>query len=252
MESIQKDMQTAMTGLGMDDQVIIQAGEREILITMKENVTFRTGEAEILKGSEPILGTIAQIVKRYPSFQVEIDGHTDDLPINTRRFPSNWELSVARATSVLKYLIISQGLDPARFTIKGNAEQRPLSPNSTPELRAQNRRVEIRLRDHQAGRIIRLIRFEFTELKMTPNDRRNPIARETGGSIWFGSGIQYLSHLFGQYSGMEGLLEQGELGTHFPFLDEGVHGTSQTYIKLSAKVDGRPDAYTIQIHFHPA
>ena len=151
MESIQKDMQTAMTGLGLDDQVIIQAGEREILITMKENVTFGTGEAEILKGSEPILGTIAQIVKRYPSFQVEIDGHTDDLPINTRRFPSNWELSVARATSVLKYLIISQGLDPARFTIKGNAEQRPLSPNSTPELRAQNRRVEIRLRDHQAA-----------------------------------------------------------------------------------------------------
>ncbi len=151
MESIQKDMQTAVTGLGMDDQVIIQAGEREILITMKENVTFRTGEAEILKGSEPILGTIAEIVKRYPSFQVEIDGHTDDVPINTRRFPSNWELSVARATSVLKYLIISQGLDPARFTIKGNAEQRPLSPNSTPELRAQNRRVEIRLRDHLAA-----------------------------------------------------------------------------------------------------
>lgn len=151
MESIQKDMQTAVTGLGMDDQVIIQAGEQEILITMKENVTFHTGEAEILRGSEPILDTIAQIVQRYPSFKVEIDGHTDDQPINTKRFPSNWELSVARATSVLKYLIISYGLDPARFTIKGNAEQRPLSPNSTPELRAQNRRVEIRLKDHQAA-----------------------------------------------------------------------------------------------------
>lgn len=150
MDSIRKDIRTVVTGLGLDDQVIIQAGEQEILITMKEKVTFPTGEAEILKGSEPILDTIAQIVKRYPSFQVEIDGHTDDLPINTRQFPSNWELSVARATRVLKYLINSQGLDPARFTIKGNAEQRPLSPNSTPELRAQNRRVEIRLRDHQA------------------------------------------------------------------------------------------------------
>ena len=151
MESIQKDMQNTVTGLGMDDQVIIQAREQEILITMKENVTFHTGEAEILKGSEPILNTIAQIVQRYPSFKVEIDGHTDDQPINTRRFPSNWELSVARATSVLKYLIISYGLDPARFTITGNAEQRPLSSNSTPELRAQNRRVEIRLKDHQAA-----------------------------------------------------------------------------------------------------
>lgn len=151
MDSIQKDMQNAVTGLGMDDQVIIQAKEQEILITMKENVTFHTGEAELLKGSEPILDTIAQIVKRYPSFKVEIDGHTDDQPINTRRFPSNWELSVARATSVLKYLIISYGLDPARFTITGNAEQRPLSPNSTPEQRAQNRRVEIRLKDHPAA-----------------------------------------------------------------------------------------------------
>ena len=151
LETIRKDMRTTVTGLGLDDQVIIQGGEQEILISLKENVTFPIGEADILKGSEPILDTIAQIVKRYPSFQVEIDGHTDDQPINTRRFPSNWELSVSRATNVLKYLIISHGLDPARFTIKGNAEQRPLSPNSTPEQRAQNRRVEIRLKDHPAA-----------------------------------------------------------------------------------------------------
>jgi chemotaxis protein MotB len=151
LETIRKDMRTTVTGLGLDDQVIIQGGEQEILISLKENVTFLIGEADILRGSEPILDTIAQIVKRYPTFQVEIDGHTDDQPINTRRFPSNWELSVSRATKVLKYLIISHGLDPARFTIKGNAEQRPLSPNSTPEQRAQNRRVEIRLKDHPAA-----------------------------------------------------------------------------------------------------
>jgi chemotaxis protein MotB len=151
METIQKDMRTTVAQLGMDDQVVIQGGEQEILISLKDNVTFHIGEADILSGSEPILNTIAQIVKRYPTFQVEIDGHTDDQPINTKRFPSNWELSVARATSVLKYLIISHGLDPARFTIKGNADQRPLSSNSTPEQRAQNRRVEIKLKDHPAA-----------------------------------------------------------------------------------------------------
>jgi chemotaxis protein MotB len=151
LETIRKDIRTTVTGLGLDDQVIIQGGEQEILISLKENVTFQIGEADILMSSEPVLDTIAQIVKRYPSFQVEIDGHTDDQPINTKRFPSNWELSVARATSVLKYLIIRHGLDPARFTIKGNAEQRPLSSNNTPELRAQNRRVEIRLKDHPAA-----------------------------------------------------------------------------------------------------
>ncbi|MBI4766018.1 MAG: OmpA family protein [Deltaproteobacteria bacterium] len=151
METIRKDMRTTVTGLGLDDEVIIEGGEQEILILLKENVTFHIGEADVLKGSEPILDTIAQIVKRYPTFQVEIDGHTDDQPINTRRFPSNWELSVSRATNVLKYLITCHGLDPARFTIKGNAEQRPLSPNRSPEQRAQNRRVEIRLKDHPAA-----------------------------------------------------------------------------------------------------
>ncbi len=148
LHTIQKDMRATVTGLGLDNQVMIQAVDQEILITIRENVTFPTGEADILKGSEPILNMVAQIIERYPSFQVEIDGHTDDIPINTGRYPSNWELSVARATSVLKYLIVNYELDPARFTIKGNGEQRPLSPNSTPEQRAQNRRVEIRLKDY--------------------------------------------------------------------------------------------------------
>jgi chemotaxis protein MotB len=138
--------------LGLGDQVLIQAGPQEILITMKEHITFGMGEAEVLKSSEPILDTIAEMVKRYPSFQVEIDGHTDDLPIKTGRFPSNWELSVARAASVLKYLINGHGLDPSRFTIKGNGEQRPLSPNHTVEQRAQNRRVEIRLKNTTLSR----------------------------------------------------------------------------------------------------
>ena len=150
IKTIQKEMGATVLGLGLDDQVMIQAGEQEILIIIKENVTFHTGEAAIIEGSQPILDTVAGIIKKYPSFQVEIEGHTDDLPINTTQYPSNWELSVARATSVLKYLIAGHGLDPARFTIKGNAEQRPLFPNMTPEQRAQNRRVEIRLRDPHA------------------------------------------------------------------------------------------------------
>jgi chemotaxis protein MotB len=147
LEKIQKDMSAMVAGLNLDNQVTVQAINHEIIITMKEKVSFKTGEADILKVSEPILDTIAQTVQKYPSFLVDIDGHTDDLPIKTSRYPSNWELSVARATSVLKYLITNHDLDPARFTIKGNADQRPLTPNWSPEQRAQNRRVEIRLKE---------------------------------------------------------------------------------------------------------
>ncbi|MBA4394122.1 MAG: hypothetical protein C0407_11265 [Desulfobacca sp.] len=151
LETAQKDIRAAVTELSLDDQVMIQVKNQEIVIALKENVTFRTGESDIIKGSAPILDTIADMVVRYPTFMVEIDGHTDDQPIHSRRFPSNWELSVARATSVLKYLINKHGLDPARFTIKGNAEQRPLAVNGSTEQRAQNRRVEIRLKELPRG-----------------------------------------------------------------------------------------------------
>ncbi len=147
LDDIQKDLKATVSRMSLDDQVSVQAMNQEILITVKENVTFREGDADLLKGSEPLLDRFAEIITRYPAFLVEIDGHTDDLPISTKRFPSNWELSVARATSVLKYLIAKHDLDPARFTIKGNADLRPLSPNWTPAQRAINRRVEIRLKE---------------------------------------------------------------------------------------------------------
>jgi chemotaxis protein MotB len=151
MESIRKDMQETVTALKLNDQVKIESAEREIIVTLKENVTFKTGEADILKGSQPVLDALAETVKKNPSFMVDIDGHTDDQPIHTSRYPSNWELSVARATSVLKYLVAHYDLDPARFTIKGNADHRPLAPNWTEESRAQNRRVEIRLKEAPGG-----------------------------------------------------------------------------------------------------
>lgn len=152
LEKIQKEMKATVAGLDLDDQVTTQTIGQEIIITMKEMVSFHTGEADILKGSKPVLDAIAQTVKKHPSFLVDIDGHTDDRTIKTSRFPSNWELSTARATRVLKYLITNHELNPARFTVRGNADQRPLVPNGTAEQRAQNRRVEIRLKEGRPPR----------------------------------------------------------------------------------------------------
>ena len=145
---IRDEITSKINNLDLGGEVSVLATSRGIIITMREKVTFRPGEAEILISSKPVLDNIAEIIQRHPNFLVEIDGHTDNIPIKTHLFPSNWELSVARATSVLKYFINYQSINPSRLSIKGNADQKPIVPNDTPENRAKNRRVEIRLKEY--------------------------------------------------------------------------------------------------------
>lgn len=146
-EWIKDDITSQIRSLDMGDDVSVLADDKEIIITMKEKVTFRPAETDILDRSGPVLKNIAEIIKKHPSFLIEIEGHTDNIPIQTSIYPSNWELSVARATSVLKYFIHNHGVDPSRFSVKGSADQKPVAPNDTPEDRARNRRVEIRLKE---------------------------------------------------------------------------------------------------------
>lgn len=138
---------SAISALRTKDGVSLQTGKGEVIITLKERVTFRPGQAQVLPSSEPVLDTIGATLKANPSLPVEIAGYTDNVPINTARYRSNWELSVARATNVLAYLVRKYGLDPSRFSVTGHADLNPLMPNDTPEHRAENRRVEIRLKE---------------------------------------------------------------------------------------------------------
>ncbi len=150
--TIQKKMVEEMNAdikrLELENEVFVHAADKEVVISMKEKVTFRPGEAEPLQSSEPILDNIALIIQQHPLFQVEIEGHTDNVPIRTHKYPSNWELSVARATNVLKYFIMRHEIDPSRLSVKGNADQKPLVQNDTQDNRARNRRVEIRLKEN--------------------------------------------------------------------------------------------------------
>ena len=137
--------------LGIEKDVEVSLVDKDIVITMTEGITFKPGKSEILDKSGAIMGEIAGSIRKNPSYTIEIDGHTDNLPIHTPRYPSNWELSEARATSVLKCFIDTYGIDPSRFYIRGYADRRPLVSNDSPEHRAQNRRVEIRLKNDSAG-----------------------------------------------------------------------------------------------------
>jgi len=110
-----------------------------------EGVNFETGKADILPQFEPVLNRAGEILRNTSDIRVELAGHTDPREINTREFPSNWELSQARAEAVRQYLIARFGIAAERMTAAGYADTQPVAPNDTEEGMARNRRTEFRI-----------------------------------------------------------------------------------------------------------
>jgi len=113
-------------------------------LSFEDQVLFDFGRAAISPTGFIFLDKIADVLKKVP-YAVRVEGHTDNVPIQTRRFPSNWELSVARAVNVVKYFAEVSNIDPKRLSAVGYGESRPVAPNDSPSDRAKNRRVEILL-----------------------------------------------------------------------------------------------------------
>ena len=109
---------------------------------MSEHTLFDLGSADISDEALPLLQKVGAIISK-TDYLIRIEGHTDDLPIHTERYPSNWELSTARAVNVLRYFIKNHNIDPRRLAAEGFSEFHPLVANETPENRGKNRRVEI-------------------------------------------------------------------------------------------------------------
>jgi chemotaxis protein MotB len=116
----------------------------ELTVRLRDSISFLSGSAELLPSVLPFLDGITDLLTAYPGVRIETSGHTDGLPIATSIYPSNWELSTARAAAVARYLLGHAALDPTRVRVAGYAEHRPIDPGHTPEGRARNRRVEIR------------------------------------------------------------------------------------------------------------
>ena len=127
----------------LQDQVSTELSEEGLMIRLKEKALFASGSAALQGQAEQIVPVIAAILSSLPE-RVTISGHTDNMPIATAQFPSNWELSSARAVSLMRGLMGAQpSLNPARFSALGYSEYRPIASNDTEEGRAQNRRVEV-------------------------------------------------------------------------------------------------------------
>lgn len=114
------------------------------VFVLGERITFEEGQADLLESFQPTLKHIAVFISTTPGYRILVSGHTDNAPIHNATYPSNWELSAARAARVARFLC-ENGVNPTLVAIHGYAEYNPLYENSTPELRQANRRVEITL-----------------------------------------------------------------------------------------------------------
>jgi chemotaxis protein MotB len=123
--------------------VDVEIDRRGIVVSMREAGSFPTGSSDLSDVARQVLTELATTVGNDGSMKLRVEGHTDDVPIQTGRFASNWELSTARATSVVTYLVQQVGLAPARLSAAGYGEFHPRGPNATDADRARNRRVDI-------------------------------------------------------------------------------------------------------------
>lgn len=127
---------------GLEQNISMESTGNGIIIRIESPILFGLGEAELKPSAYPILNKILEMTQQWPN-NIRIEGHTDDLPIHTSRFPSNWELSTARALSVLRYFLQRGAIEPQRLAAVGYGQYHPLVPNNSPANRAKNRRVEI-------------------------------------------------------------------------------------------------------------
>jgi chemotaxis protein MotB len=137
--------QALETVLGRDGNlpgIEVAASTRGLVVSLPEAGSFPAGRAELSEPGRAAMLDLAAQLRTVPNV-IRVEGHTDDVPIHTPQFNSNWELSTARATTVVQFLIDAGRLDPTRLSAAGYAEYRPRLPNDSPESRARNRRVDI-------------------------------------------------------------------------------------------------------------
>ncbi|GBD97130.1 MAG TPA: hypothetical protein ENG83_15875 [Nitrospirae bacterium] len=141
LESSMKDALGTLLSESRGD-VEVKSDNRGVVVSVADKYFFESGSAELKEKSRDILDKIASVLNEYPNM-IRIEGHTDNVPISNRDFPSNWELSASRAINVAKYFISSHNIQPGRISTIGYSEYRPVASNDTPEGRTKNRRVEI-------------------------------------------------------------------------------------------------------------
>ncbi|SNB47021.1 flagellar motor protein MotB [Geobacter sp. DSM 9736] len=136
---------------GAQEKVSVEINRRGLVVSLKEAGFFNSGSATVRQDSTQLLAKVAEALNNFTN-PIRVEGHTDNMPISSYNFPSNWELSTARATNIVQYFIRQYNYEPASISATGYGEHRPAADNGTSEGRSKNRRVDIVLLSHDGER----------------------------------------------------------------------------------------------------
>ncbi|MFA9457112.1 flagellar motor protein MotS [Halalkalibacter sp. AB-rgal2] len=146
MDELLEEVNEFLNENDLNDLISATRDDRGVVLVLQERSLFESGEAELLDEAQLILNKVGTLLEAIPNI-VKVEGHTDSRPISTFRYPSNWELSGARSSSVIRYLIDEYDLEPNRFISTGYGDTRPVVDNTSAENMSQNRRVVIVISD---------------------------------------------------------------------------------------------------------
>jgi chemotaxis protein MotB len=142
VDHLRHELEEALGEEIANHEIQMHATPEGLVVSLSEVGFFNSGDATLLQGGKSTLTRIASVLNK-KGFQIRVEGHTDNVPIHTRKFKSNWELSTARATEVVSLLVERYGLDPQQISAAGYSEYHPVTSNVTDEGRKANRRVDL-------------------------------------------------------------------------------------------------------------
>ena len=144
-EELAEKIEEALEENNLDNEIDIEFTAQYVQLTLKGSLLFDSGSVELKEAALPVLDQVGVILERYAQSTIEIEGHTDNVPMSGAKYSNNDELSSGRALSVFNYMMQTTSLDPATVKHSGRGEYVPVADNSTPEGRTMNRRVEIKI-----------------------------------------------------------------------------------------------------------
>lgn len=143
LEALKKQLDSYIKENGLTDDLETKLNQSQLMITISDKALFASGEAVVKPEARQLAKAISNMLQQFPDYEVIVSGHTDNVPISTYEFPSNWDLSSVRALNFMKILLLNTNLDPKKFSAIGYGEYHPVASNDTAAGRAQNRRVEV-------------------------------------------------------------------------------------------------------------